>query len=108
MLANRRRRAEILIRLNHKLDYLPALAVGIPEDQDYPGALEDLLRSRGAPDACHVLVNGLRIDGREIPIRKALDAVCMHMYGSVLSCLPGHLAYHRPEAPGRGILLIRP
>jgi len=105
LLADRRRREEILIRLNHKLDYLEALAEEVPEDQDYPEALEVLLRGRGAPATCHAMVNGLRIDGREVPLRQALDTVCMHMYGSVLSCIPGQLAYYRPEAPGRGVIL---
>jgi hypothetical protein len=107
LLANRRRREEILVRLNHKLDYLPAFAMEVPEDQDYPEALERLLQSRGAPAMCHVLVYGLRIDGREVPLREALDTICMHMYGSVLSCVPGHLAYYRPEAPGHGVLLAK-
>lgn len=105
LLANRRRRTEILIRLNHKLDYVATLATEVPADQDFPEALERLLRARGAPATCHVLVNGLRIDGREVPLREALDTVCMHMYGSVLSCLPGRLAYYRPEAPGPGVIL---
>jgi hypothetical protein len=108
LLANRRRREEILIRLNHKLDYLPTHAVAVPEDQDHPEALERLLRARGAPATCHVLVNKLSIDGREIPLRAALDTVCMHMYGSVLSCIPGELAYYRPEAPGYGLILVNP
>jgi hypothetical protein len=108
LLANRKRRAEILVRLNHKLDYIPELAVEVPEDQDYPEALERLLQAKGAPATCHVLVNGLRIDGREMPLREALNTVCMHMYGSVLSCIPGHLAYYRPEAPGHGVILAKP
>lgn len=107
LLANRRRREEILVRLNHKLDYLPALAIEVPDDQDYPEALELLLRAKGAPATCHVLVNRLRIDGCEVPLREALDTVCMHMYGSILSCIPGQLAYYRPEAPGRGVILAR-
>ena len=107
LLANRKRREEILIRLNHKLDYLPALAVEVPEEQDYPEALEQLLLARGAPATCHVLVNGLRIDGREVPLREALNTVCLHMYGSVLSCIPGQLAFYRPEAPGRGVILAK-
>lgn len=107
LLSNSKRREEILIRLNHKLDYLPALAVAVPEDQDFPEALERLLRARVAPDTCHVLVNGLRIDGCEVPLREALDTICMHMYGSILSCIPGQLAYYRPEAPGYGVILAR-
>lgn len=108
LLANRRRRGEILVRLNHKLDDLPDWAMEIPEDQDHPEALAALLTAKGAPATCHVLVKELRVDGCEVPLREALNAICLHRYGSVLSCIPGHLAYYRPEAPGRGVLLIRP
>lgn len=108
LLANRRRRAEILARLDRKLDYLPEFATEIPEDQDHPEALERLLRAQGAPATCHVLANGLRLDGCEAPLKEALKAVCLHGNGSVLSCIPGRLAYYRPEAPGRGVLLVKP
>ncbi len=107
LLANRKRREEILIRLDHKLDYLPTFAVEVPDDQDYPEPLERLLRARGAPATCHVIANGLRIDGCEVSILEALNTVCMHMYGSVLSCIPGRLAYYRPEAPGHGVILAK-
>jgi len=52
-------------------------------------------------------VHGLRIDGREVPLREALDTVCLHEYGSVLVCIPGHLAFYRPEAPDRGVILAK-
>jgi len=107
LLANRRRREEILVRLDHRLDYLPARATPVPPDQDYPEALERLLLIQGAPATCHVLANKLRLDGCEVPLRKALDAVCLHAHGSILSCVPGRLAYYRPEAPGGGVLLVR-
>lgn len=107
LLANRRRRAEILARLDQKLDFLPELAVEVPADQDHPEALARLLRARGAPDTCHVLSNGLRLDGCEAPLGEALKAVCLHGSGSILSCIPGRLAYYRPAAPGRGRLLVK-
>lgn len=108
LLANRKRRAEILVRLDRKLDYLPEFAVEVPEDQDHPEGLEALLRAQGAPVICHVLANGLPLDGREVPLQEALKAICLHGHGSVLSCVPGHLAFYRPEAPGRGVLLVKP
>lgn len=107
LLPDKGRRGEVLGRLNTKLDYLREFATEVPGSQDYPEELEKLLRSHGAPDTCHVLVKGLRIDGRELPLREALNTICLHMYGSVLSCLPGRLAYYRPEAPGAGVLLLR-
>ena len=105
LLPDRSRRKEILVRLNHKWDYLPEFATEVPNDQDFPEALERLLKMQGAPATCHVLVSGLPMDGREVPLREALEMACMHMYGSLLSCIPGRLAYYRPEAPGAGVIL---
>ncbi len=106
-LAGKRRR-EILERLNHGLPYIHELATEVPGEQDFPMELERLLKARGAGPTCHVIVDGLRIDGRELPLLEALNAVCMHASGAVLSCLPGRLAYHKPQSPGRGIILERP
>jgi hypothetical protein len=53
-------------------------------------------------------VDGLKADGRELPLREALMLICMHRSGAILSCLPGRLAYYKPESPAPGILLERP
>jgi len=106
-LASGKRRHEILDRLNHDLPYQPTLGTVVPSHQDYPAELEKLLRAKGAGPTCHVMVAGLKLDGRELPLAEALQAICLHGSGAVLSCLPGRLAYYRPESPGAGILLER-
>lgn len=107
-LGNPKRRREALVQLNHALPYLPEFATEVPAEQDFPEELEKLLKARGAGPTCHVLAAGLRADGRELPLREALNLICLQEFGAVLACLPGHLAYYRPEAPRPGILLQRP
>lgn len=107
LLPQRNRRKEVLVSLNRKLNYLHDLATEVPNDQDYPEALERLLKAKGAPDTCHVVANGLALDGREVPLREALETICLHKFGSIISCLPGRLAYYRPEAPGAGVILAK-
>ena len=107
LLPDRGRRKEVLVHLNRKWDYRPEFATEVPNDQDYPEALERLLIHRGAPPTCHVMVSGLPQDGRDLPLRAALDLACLHKYGSLLSCIPGRLAYYRPEAPGPGVILAQ-
>jgi len=106
-LANPRRRKEILDKLNHDLPYMPEFAAMVPGHQDFPEELEKLLKAKGAGPACHVIANGLKADGRELPLREALNLICLHPFGAILSCVPGRLAYYKPEAPGAGILLER-
>ena len=104
-LSDPRRRREALERLGAGLPLEPALATEVPGSQDYPQELEKLLRSKGAGPTCHVTVHGLKADGRDLPLREALDLVCMNAGGAILSCIPGTLAYYKPQSPGAGILL---
>jgi len=106
-LGNAKRRKEVLHQLNHNLPYAPALATEVPGQQDFPGELERLLKEKGAGPTCHVIVDGLKIDGRELPLSEALHAICLNPFGAVLSCIPGRLAYYKPESPGPGIILER-
>jgi hypothetical protein len=106
-LANSKRREEILNQLNHNLPYIASFGTEVPGKQDFPAELEKLLKAKGAGPTCHVIVDGLKIDGRELPLAEALNEVCMHEFGAVLSCLPGRLAYYKPESPNRGVILER-
>ena len=106
-LANPRRRKEILDKLNHDLPYMPTFATAVPGHQDFPEELEKLLKAKGAGATCHVIADGLKADGRDLPLREALNLICLHPFGAILCCVPGRLAYYRPEAPGAGILLER-
>jgi hypothetical protein len=107
LLAQPRRRPEMLAQLDGRLPYLAAFAPVVPSDQDFPEALEQLLIAKGAGPTCHVLVAGLKADGRELPLGEALRTICLHRSGAILSCLPGRLAYYKPESPAPGILLER-
>lgn len=106
-LADSKRRKEMLDRLNQDLPYMPGFATVIPGEQDFPKELEKLLRAKGAGPTCYVIADRLKADGRELPLREALQLVCLHEYGAILSCLPGRLAYYKPASPGAGILFER-
>jgi hypothetical protein len=106
-LSNPKRRNEILNRLNRHLPFLPELACEVPGEQDFPMELEKLLKAKGAGSTCHVIANGLKVDGRDLPLSEALNEICMHPLGAVLSCLPGRLAYYKPESPLPGVILER-
>jgi hypothetical protein len=107
-LADPKRRKEMLQRLSHGLPYIRTLAWAVPGAQDFPDELERLLRAKGAGPNCHVISDGLPIDGKVVPLGEALFAICMHGAGAILCCVPGRLAYYKPESPGQGIILERP
>ncbi|MDP2875436.1 MAG: hypothetical protein Q8O00_04570 [Holophaga sp.] len=104
-LENPKRRKELLEQMSLHLPYVPKLGVEVPISQDFPEELEKLLVAKGAGTTCHVTVDGLKIDGRELPLRQALDQICMHEGGAILSCIPGRLAYYKPASPGQGVIL---
>ncbi|BDU69693.1 hypothetical protein GETHOR_17940 [Geothrix oryzae] len=108
LLAQPKRRKEVLGQLSRGLPYLPEFASEVPGPKDFPEELEKLLAARGAGPTCHVIADGLKADGRELPLREALRLVCLHGPGAILSCIPGRLAYYKPQSPGLGILLERP
>lgn len=107
-LSDPKRRQEILGRLNHNLPFISGFGAEVPGDQDFPSELERRLKALGAGPTCHVMVEGLKMDGRELPLSEALHGICMHGSGAVLSCIPGRLAYYRPASPGAGFILERP
>ena len=102
-----KRRQEVLRRLDHALPYLRDLAEVLSSEQDYPAELEKLLKAKGAGPTCHLMASGMKEDGRTLPLKEALMRVCMQEFGAVISCIPGRLAYYRPESPGPGILFSR-
>ncbi|HEY3399724.1 MAG TPA: hypothetical protein VGK03_03755 [Geothrix sp.] len=104
-LADPKQRKELLHRLSRHLPCLPAFATVVPSHQDFPGELEKLLVAKGAGPTCHVMAAGLKADGRELPLREALNQACLSESGAILSCLPGRLAYYRPASPAPGVVL---
>ena len=58
----------------------------------------------GAPESCHVI--GGENDGEEMELLTALKQVVGYGAGTVLSCVPGTLAYFEGEIRER-FLLVR-
>jgi hypothetical protein len=64
-----------------------------------------LLRSKGAGLTCWVISEDAEIDGRELDLRAALEHVNGRQIGTILSCVPGKLAYF--ESEDESLLLTR-
>jgi len=102
-LASAKRRAPFLDRLNHCKDIDERYATALPSNADVVG----LLCSHGAPALCYVLSCTAAIDGRELPLAEAIEAASMGGWGTLISCLPGQLAYYYDECGERRFLLER-
>lgn len=72
-----------------------------PKDQNIEGICA-LLKARGAPDLCRVISE---IDGRDMPLREALEATVGYGMGTLISCVPGRLGYFEGEGKNARFLL---
>jgi hypothetical protein len=66
-----------------------------------------MLRQRGAPPTCYVLAANSDLDGRQMPLREALDAIIGRGEGAFVSCLPGRLGFYEFERVKSSYLLSR-
>lgn len=102
-LASAKRRPQILDRLNHCRDLDERYATALPSNTD----IAALLRSRGAPATCYVLSCTPAIDGQTLPLDEAVFAAELGRWGTIISCIPGRLAYYYDECGDRRMLLER-
>jgi len=108
LLTNPRRRKKFLDELGHfrwfdgrfaaPAQWKPDCALSVwGRHQQGIQNIANLLRSRGAAKSCWVISQFAGIDGRELELESALEAVVGKGMGSILSCVPGRLAYFEGE-----------
>ena len=105
-LANPKRREVFKSELHHpKANFLnPKYVKTIVPSQQWTKFLAPQLKSMGAPDDCWVFGN--YIDGREMKLEEALTELIGYRTGTIVSCLPGELAFFESEE--ERIILHRP
>lgn len=109
----RKRRGDFLGRFCHDaLTYLdPRFIIEIPKPNSNQVEICRELKRRGAQDSCHAISMSDEIDGRILPLTDALSIAVGFGLPSILSCIPGELAYLETEqlagAPQR-FILFRP
>jgi hypothetical protein len=79
----------------------------IPSHQQNAIDIERLLTARGAPSSCHVMSEDRRLDGRDMPLAAALAEIVGWGAPSLVSSLPGRLAYFEGDEPNERYLLQR-
>ena len=102
-----KRRTELTNRLAHWRDFDTRRAATLPsEAQVSPTAVAHFLQAHGAPRECYVLSESHEIDGRLMPLAEALAALVGRGMGTVLSCIPGRLAYYESEEGDRYVFTV--
>ena len=101
-LGSLKRRRTFLQRLNHCPDIDPRFSTPLPSNCDVFAALQN----RGAPATCYIISDTAEIDGIELPLREALDQTEFAGWGTLISCVPGRLAFFYDEAGTRRRLVL--
>jgi hypothetical protein len=109
-LSSPKKRLDAIQRLNH--NYSETLRnefmIEIPKPNSDPEKIAELLKRNGAGEVCYSISWSEEIDGKELPLLAALEKAVGFGMPSIVSCVPGKLAYFEAEqdfgAPPRFIL----
>jgi len=109
-LSSYKRRRDALFRLSHNYNSIlnPKYMIEIPKPNSDYNDIEKMLRNLGGEDLCYVISLEDSIDGQVMPLRNALQNAVGYGLPSIVSSIPGKLAYFEAEqtagAPPRFIL----
>jgi hypothetical protein len=102
-----RRRRDVREMLDHSVRLDPKFAQHLTGSDAFPKRVEAMLRKRGAPSTCFVLAANTDLDGREMPLGEALEAIIGIGNGAFVSCVPGQLGFYEYEDMKSSYLLSR-
>jgi len=96
-LSNPKRRAKFTTELAHfkALDFTYAKI--IPAVQQNASSIAKLLTSKGAGQTCWVISEDSEIDAKQMDLQAALRVTIGRGVGTIISCVPGRLAYFEDE-----------
>ena len=97
-------RQKFVSSLDHSSDLRIDLATQISSNKQTPAAIFLVLRSKGAPDKCHVISSNSDIDGREMDLMSVLEDIVGYGDGTFLSCVPGKLGYFESGELGNRVI----
>ena len=100
-------RAKLAHGLNHCGDLDTRFAKLLPIIEQNPESIYKILKRKGANETCYVMSSDYSHDGQELPLLEALEAIIGFGSGTLVSCLPGKLAYFEFEDPGERYILER-
>jgi len=104
-LGNEKKRDDALWRLTHRYNehliqkYMIEVSnhkhcTKHPDDKE----IFSLLKSHGAKDDCYAISFNKKIDGQFLTLKEALKEAVDYSWPSIISCIPGKLAYFEGES----------
>jgi hypothetical protein len=103
-------RAKLRRRLAHFPDLDQRYRLAVPPldaEQQHEWILRTL-KALGAPQSCYLVSENPGWDGTRVGLDDALAQVLGRGYGTLISCVPGRVAYFEGEEPSHRSVLNRP
>lgn len=109
-----RARAEYLLEKGRRRDFLELIdpvrfraevIEEIPPVDQNPRSLLEQLRTLGAPKHCYVVSQHAQLDQPECSLESALQRTVGFIPDTIISCVPGVLAYYEGEPPNQRFIL---
>ena len=107
LLQSEKGRAKFLSQLPHFSDLNPRFSRKIVPSQQRVELILSLLLGRGAGVTCYVISTSAEIDQMNGPLTSVLREVIGYYPGTIVSCVPGRLAYFEGEARNERYILER-
>jgi hypothetical protein len=97
ILSNPRLRHKFTNQLAHFTDFDPRYRLPIPSNKLFVGNIAIELQKRHAPSIVFAISEDPTLDQKELPLVEALEQIVGRGMGTVLSCIPGRLAFVETE-----------
>jgi hypothetical protein len=97
MLCNPRHRHEFTSMLAHFADFDPKFRLPIRSNKLFKDNIARELRKRHSPNLVYAISESPAIDDTDLPLDDALEEIVGRGIGTVLSCIPGRLAFVETE-----------
>src|SRR5262245_35245905 len=105
LMANRKARQKLALVFAHCKDIDLKRAYKLSPSEQTCHQIEVCLKKAGAPSFCYAISENPEIDALELPLHEALVKTVGKGFGTILSCIPGKLAYYESEEPGERYIL---
>jgi hypothetical protein len=97
ILSSPRLRHKFTSRLAHFTDFDSKYRVSIPSNKLFVDNIAFELQKRHSPSIAFIISEDPTLDRKELPLLEALRETVGRGMGTVLSCIPGHLAFVETE-----------
>ena len=97
ILSNSRLRHKFTSQLAHFKDFDPKYRLSIPSDKLFGDNIARELQKRHSPNIVSAISEDPALDQKELPLVDALKQIVGRGMGTVLSCIPGRLAFVETE-----------